>query len=251
MPSKYYDPDATSSDNSSRASGYNDSAPVILGRKAQYLGTVPGGQGGYGQGAPVDEDRNHFYSQIYPEYQQRPSPGLDPQAQDSLALETLDPESVESPPAVTQSCGVGGDKGEMLNALESSASTSMRLGKGLPVVEGDDSEKSEHQDANAVNANPPSLKHRILSDNSSHDSTSTSDSEPELQHHRFASDITNSQAAKPPTPKKRQISVHNEAAEPPVGSNNAVDKASLGKEIVGVLQAQTAVLARVLDIISQ
>jgi hypothetical protein len=40
-------------------------------------------------------------------------------------------------------------------------------------------------------------------------------------------------------------------AEPPVGNNTVdLDMANFGREIVGVLQAQTAVLASVLKVIS-
>jgi len=64
------DLDAASPDHSSHASDFNDSASEIVRR----LCLVPCGLGlSHRQGAPIDEDGNYLYSQIYPEYQRRPS----------------------------------------------------------------------------------------------------------------------------------------------------------------------------------
>ncbi|KAG2138178.1 hypothetical protein BD769DRAFT_1663745 [Suillus cothurnatus] len=232
-----YDPNAASSDHSSHTSDFNDSASEIL-ALVQHLG--PGGLGwSHGQGGPVDHDGNYICSQIYPHYQQRPSPELDPPSQPEDS-ETLDQQSAKSP--VTHSLAVEGSTEGVQEAIESSAD----MGRENPhIVSGD--EKFDMGRLRGLS----SLKHcQILSESitdDSHDSATDS----ELQHRQFACEITNSKARL--SSKKQQILADDcdKVADPPVG-NNAVDSdmVTLGREIVGVLQAQTAVLTSVLKVIS-
>ncbi|KAG2749676.1 hypothetical protein P692DRAFT_20874030 [Suillus brevipes Sb2] len=262
-----YDSDAASSDHSSRTSSFNDSASEIIRRLCLapkltcfaeedfYRSIDPtstvtmsrtdgfGGLGlGHGQGGPVDEDGNYLYSQIYPHYQRRPSQELDPPSQPKDS-ETLNSQSAKSPVARSPLLVVmvEGSTEEAQNAIKPSTDSSMRL-ESLHIV--DSGKKSEVRKPGGLSRLKRS---RILSNtDGSHDSGAADN---ELHHRQFACDTTDSQAR--PSSKKQRISAddHDKPAEPPVG-NNAVDMANLGREIVGVLQAQTAVLASVLKVIS-
>ncbi|KAG2095751.1 hypothetical protein BD769DRAFT_1394840 [Suillus cothurnatus] len=183
------DLDAASPDHSSHASDFNDSASEIVRR----LCLVPCGLGlSHGQGAPVNEDGNYLYSQIYPEYRRRPSPELNPPSQPEDS-ETLDLQSAKSP--VTHSLVVEGSTEGAWNAVESSANTAMKL-ENPHVIDGD-----KTSEVRRPGARPSTKKQWILADNC-------------------------------------------DMAEPPVGNNTVdLDMANFGREIVGVLQAQTAVLA--------
>ncbi|KAG1884339.1 hypothetical protein F4604DRAFT_1676986 [Suillus subluteus] len=220
-----YNLDAASSDHSS----HNSHSPSEIVRR---LSLVPGGLGlSHGQGGPVDEDGNYLYSQIYPHYQRRPSPELNPPSQPEDS-ETLDPQSAKSPVAHC-SLAVEGSTEGVRNAVESSANTTMRL-ENPHVIDGD--KTSEVHRPGGLS----SLKCSRIPSNTdgSHDSAADN----ELQHRQFACDITNSQA-RPSTKKRRILADDCDAAEPPVGNNTVdSDMANLGREIVGVLQAQTAVL---------
>ncbi|KAG2117678.1 hypothetical protein BD769DRAFT_1390795 [Suillus cothurnatus] len=232
-----YDPDAASSDHSSCTSDFNDSASEIL-ALVQRLG--PGGLGwSYGQGGPIDHDGNYICSQIYPHYQRRPSPELDPPSQPEDS-ETLDQQSAKSP--VAHSLAVKGSTEGVREAIESSADMGL---ENPHIVSGD--EKSDMGRLRGLSSLKRSQIPSELITDDSHDSVADS----KLQHRQFACKITNSQAR--PSTKKRWILVDDcdKAGDPPVG-NNVVDSdmVTLGREIVGVLQAQTAVLASVLKVIS-
>ncbi|KIK46067.1 hypothetical protein CY34DRAFT_105240 [Suillus luteus UH-Slu-Lm8-n1] len=234
-----YDTDAASSDHSSRTSDFNDSASEIIRR----LCPVPGGLGlSHGQGGPVDEDGNYLYSQIYPHYQRRPSQEFDPPSQ-SKDSETLDPQSARSPVARSSLATVDseGSTEETQNVIEPSTD-SMRL-ETPHIVDSD--KKSEVRKPGGLSRLKRSRN--LSNTDGSHDPGADS----ELHQRQSACDTTDSQAK--PSTKKQRISEddRDKPAEPPVGSNlNTVDMANLGREIVGVLQAQTAVLASVLKVIS-
>ncbi|KAG1758458.1 hypothetical protein EDD22DRAFT_951068 [Suillus occidentalis] len=234
-----YDTDAASSDHSSRTSDFNDSASEIIRR----LCLVPGGLGlSHGQGGPVDEDGNYLYSQIYPHYQRRPSQEFDPPSQPKDS-ETLDPQSARSPVAHSSLATVDseGSTEETQNAIEPSTG-STRL-ETPHIVDSD--KKSEVRKPGGLSRLKRSRN--LSNSDGSHDPGADS----ELHQRQFAYDTTDFQAR--PSTKKQRISEddRDKPAEPPVGNNlNTVDMANLGREIVGVLQAQTAVLASILKVIS-
>ncbi|KAG1746783.1 hypothetical protein EDD22DRAFT_851150 [Suillus occidentalis] len=213
-----YDTDAASSDHSSRTSDFNDSTSEIIRR----LCLVPGGLGlSHGQGGPVDEDGNYLYSQIYPHYQRRPSQEFDPPSHQSHTrrLPRFDSE---------------GSTEETQNAIEPSTG-STRL-ETPHIVDSD--KKSEVRKPGGLSRLKRSRN--LSNSDGSHDPGADS----ELHQRQFAYDTTDFQAR--PSTKKQRISEddRDKPAEPPVGNNlNTVDMANLGREIVGVLQAQTAVLA--------
>ena len=82
-------PPSSASDESSRSSGYNNRASLILGPE---LENVQGSQKlcftANGQGAPADSAGNYIYDQIYPEYR-RVSPINMKDSDDSVVREIL------------------------------------------------------------------------------------------------------------------------------------------------------------------
>lgn len=226
-----YDPDK-SSEHSSRGSSRNDGASQILGVRDS-----PDSERWHfpanGQGAPADSQGNYIYSQAC--YQSRAKPGLD-------AQETLDSQRSQSPTHNTR------EDAEQEVIFPNTMWRNNSWAFLLLAWKFSCQYSTDNFETCLVKRLEPWLQiSQAASESHLRPCLKLSHNTNKPQHEKaqsrrdFARDITNSSQVELPPAKKRRTTDNGDKER----------LAGLGKEIVMILQEQTALLARVFEAVSQ